>query len=289
MTKVGKVEGSERAGGERLAVCLVGCGAIGRVIAHAIDDRRAGSCRLEAIYDLKMERSQYLADKLSSRPQVLESPDSVLTSATGLVVEAASQQAVSELGCAVLDAGKDLMVMSVGALVTNGLLDRLQRSAISAGGKIYLPSGALCGLDGIKAACEGRMEMVRLTSTKNPLAFHGVDYLREQGIDPAKIDKATVLFDGPAREAAQLFPRNINVCAALAVAGIGPDRTWVRLIADPDVECNIHRVEARGDFGSLRGATFNVTSPDNPKTSYLAALSAVATLRKITDPIQIGT
>ena len=135
----------------------------------------------------------------------------------------------------------------------------------------------------------GRVDSVTLTTTKPPLGFTGAPGVEQKRIDLRQIRVPTELFSGPAREACRLFPANVNVAATLSLAGIGPDRTMVRIIADPGVSRNIHEVEVRGEFGVLRMRAENVPSPDNPKTSYLAILSAVATLRNLASQVQFGT
>jgi aspartate dehydrogenase len=272
-----------------MRVCLVGCGAIGNVIAKAIDDGKAGECELIAVCDIKKEAAEEMVSGLNKEPKILATLEEVLALDADLVIEAASQRAVQIFGKPVLDSGKDIMIMSVGALVDTAILNELRESARKSGKKVYLPSGAICGLDGVKSASMAGIDSVVLVSRKNPNGFKGVKYLEDKGVNPEEISEETVLYEGPAAEAAQLFPKNINVSAALSIAGIGPENTQVKIIADPKVERNIHHIEVEGDFGSLSAETRNVLSPDNPKTSYLAALSAVATLKKITDPVQVGT
>lgn len=273
----------------RKKIALIGCGAIGKVIAEAIDQGQAGRCVLGGVLDLDRRRAEEFASGLLHVPPVYTSFSALLENESELIIEAASQHAVREYGSEILEAGKDLMIMSVGALVDPDLFRILRQIALREDRKIFLPSGAICGLDGVKSASQAKVNRVTLTTTKHPRSFLGVEYLTGRGIDPREIDTVTVLYEGSAREAARLFPFNINVAAALAIAGIGPEMTKVRIIADPDVKDNIHSIEVDGDFGSLTAETRNILSPDNPKTSYLAALSAVATLRKVTDPIQIGT
>jgi len=130
---------------------------------------------------------------------------------------------------------------------------------------------------------------VVLTTSKPPAGLAGAPFVAENQIDLDEIKERTVLFEGTAQEAVKAFPANINVAASLSLAGIGPQRTQVRIIADPELSANVHQIEVIGKFGKLTTRTENLPSPSNPKTSYLAALSAVATLKSITEAAKIGT
>ncbi|MFQ5800136.1 MAG: aspartate dehydrogenase domain-containing protein, partial [Candidatus Hydrothermarchaeales archaeon] len=135
---------------------------------------------------------------------------------------------------------------------------------------------------------QGRLFEVELKTIKSPASLEGAPYIVEKGMDLSGIKKRTVIFSGNASEAVAGFPSNVNVAAALAISGIGVRKTRVKIIADPAVERNIHEIRAKGDFGELSFRTENLPSQKNPKTSLLAALSAVSTLKKITNPIKIG-
>ena len=156
------------------------------------------------------------------------------------------------------------------------------------GCKIYLPSGAVCGIDGLKAASEGTLNSVELISVKHPKAFEGNRYVKEKGINLDAISEPTVLYKGPASEAVQHFPRNLNVAATISLAGLGFERTTVTIIADPSAIENVHKIVANGDFGTLRIELYNKPSKKNPSTSYIAVLSAVSTVKKIVGNVWIG-
>jgi len=198
-----------------------------------------------------------------------------------LVVEAASQAAAGEYAEQFLDRGINVMVMSVGALVDTALFERLKKAAEKSGAKLILPSGAIAGLDGIRAASIGEIYEVTITTTKSPAGFGGI-------IDAKGMDKKTVLFEGPASEAVKKFPKNVNVSATLSLAGIGFEKTRVKVVADPAVKGNMHDISVKGEFGEMKIHVDNVPSPDNPKTSYLAAMSAVAAIRKFKESVVIG-
>jgi aspartate dehydrogenase len=203
-----------------------------------------------------------------------------------LVVEAATQAALLAFGPAVIEAGKHLMVLSVGALV--GVLDEWARLADTHGGRILIPSGAIAGLDGVKGAREGAISSVTMETRKPPRGLAGAPYLERHRIDLDAIREETLIFEGPATEAVKAFPANVNVVAALALAGLGPARTCIKLFAVPGQERNQHRITVEGEFGRLRIEIENVPS-ENPRTGKLSYLSAIAMLRELGAVVQIGT
>jgi len=273
-----------------LGVGLIGCGAIGTVLARAVDSGQAGDTHLVMVYDLAAEKSRILIKKLTRKPRIAENFEELIECGEiDLVIEAASQGAVKEYASKVLRAGKDLMIMSVGALVDSELTNEIKRYAEGRGKRVYIPSGAIAGLDGVKAAVIGRVDHVTLTTRKPPEGLGGALHVKEKEIRLDRLKNPTIIYEGPALEACRLFPVNVNVAAALGLAGIGLENTKVRIIADPTIERNIHEIEVKGEFGELKIHTENIPSVENPKTSYLAALSAIATLRKITEPLLIGT
>ncbi len=250
---------------------IIGCGAIGSDVAEAAD----GMEEIEEIYlyDIVEEKGRKLAERLKKAK--FEEVKNFLP-LVDTVFEAASQQAVYEYAEKVVEAGKDLIIMTIGALFDNEFREKLVKKAKEKKCKIYLPSGAVAGLDGIKAASVGGLHEVTLVTTKAPEAFG------------KHFEKRTILFDGNAREAVKLFPRNINVAACLSLAGVGFDETRVKVVADPVIKYNSHKILAHGKFGRLRAEVENLPNPKNPSTSYLASLSAIAVLKKLVNPLQIG-
>ncbi|MFH1100928.1 MAG: aspartate dehydrogenase [Methanobacteriota archaeon] len=250
---------------------IIGCGAIGNDIGKAADTMK----EIEKIYlwDIKAKASEDLC-ALLKKAEIL--PVEQFLKVVDVVIEAASQQAVVQYGVMVLESGKDLILMSVGSLFDDKLQKKLEDTARKQHCKIYLPSGAVCGIDGILAAGIDELNSVTLVTTKPPASL---------GL---KVDRRTVVFRGSAREAVKKFPKNINVAASLSLAGIGFDETKVEIVADP-VESRIsHKILAHGHFGRLRAEVENMPNPNNPQSSYMASLSAIALLRRIIDPIQIG-
>ncbi len=269
-----------------LKVGVIGCGAIGTELCMAID-RGVINVQVAAVYDRSRENCDRLVAALGKKPAIL--PPDELISCADIVVECASAQAVHELGAAVLEKGKDLMVLSVGAFVDSGLLKRLTKAAHDYNRRIYIPSGAIAGIDGLKSASVASVNKVTLTTTKNPKGLKGAPFVGKNNIDLDSFHEKTLLFEGSADEAIAAFPANVNVAVSLSLAGIGLEKTHVRIFVDPHALRNIHEIAVEGDFGKFACRIENVPSPGNPRTSYLAALSAIATLKKITEPLQIGT
>ncbi len=242
------------------------------------------------VYDIIHERAEKLSSKLKCKPLVAGNIDEVLKrDDVQIVIEAASQEAVRQYALKILSNNKDLMVMSTGALLDDVLFAKIIETAKKSGRKIYVPSGAIVGLDNIKSAAIGRIEEVTLTTRKPPMSLKGAPYVEKSKIDLSMLKEPLVLYEGVAREAVKLFPQNVNVAASLSLAGIGPDKTKVKIIVDPSIKNIIHEIYVKGEFGEIHTKTINKPCPSNPKTSYIAALSAIATLRKISGNMIIGT
>lgn len=210
-------------------------------------------------------------------PRLTGDVDGFIEARPQVAVEVASQEAVRQLGERLLDAGIDLVVASVGALMDAALLERLREKAVRSGARIWIPSGAIGGLDAIWAAASGgALDEVSLVTRKPP-----------QGLGMGDAGVPQVLFEGDAAEGVRRFPRNVNVAAALSLAGLGPQRTRVRVVADPQAPGNEHRIVARGPFGEVEMTFRNVPFTSNPRTSYLAALSILGLLRRMASPVQV--
>jgi aspartate dehydrogenase len=200
------------------------------------------------------------------------------------LVEAAGGQVVAELGRKAFAAGKDLMVISVGALLEH---PEVMAEARRTGCHLYVPSGAIAGLDGIKSACVGQIAHVTHTTRKPPLGLEGAPYLVERGISLVGLQEEREVFSGSAREACRGFPANVNVTGAVSLAGIGPDRTRVRILAVPGLARNCHDIDVEGEFGKLHVHIENIPS-ENPKTGKLTALSIIRAVQDVVDPVRIG-
>ncbi len=251
---------------------IIGCGAIGTDVAIAADSLD----EIEKIYLFDSNKSAM--EQLKTQVKKAEiKPFSELISNVDVVFEGASQDAVEEYAEEILTAGIDLIIMSVGCLFNDALRNKLERLALKHRCKIYLPSGAACGIDGLLSASGDIIDEVTLVTTKPPSSL-GKNF-----------SKRTIVFEGIARNAVKEFPKNINVAASVSLAGIGFDKTTVKIVADPVATRISHRILAHGKFGRLRAEVENMPNPNNPKSSYMASLSAIATLKQIINPIQIGS
>jgi aspartate dehydrogenase len=203
-----------------------------------------------------------------------------------LVVEAATQEALDTIAPCTLRQGKDLMVLSVGGLLEHEDWMELARQTRS---RIYVPSGAIVGLDGVKGAAIGHIMSITMTTRKPPKGLAGAPYVVAHRIDLEALTEETLIFEGSAREACRGFPANVNISAALSLAGIGPERTRIRIIAVPGGTRNVHDIEVRGEFGAFTIHLENVPSETNPRTGKLSYLSALAMLKELATPLKVGT
>ncbi len=252
---------------------ILGCGAIGGDVARKLIG--VEGIRSIVVFDIEESVVLSLKDELSD-VHIAQSVEELIDS-SDVVCEAASQDAVREYAELILLSGKDIIVMSVGALYDDDFFSHLKAIAKKKGAKIRIPSGALCGIDGVLAGFYAGIDEVVLETTKNP---------KNLGVS---VSKKTLVFEGSAKEAVRKFPKNINVSAILSIAGIGFDKTNVRIVADPDVERNSHRVIVSGDFGCLESVVENVPNPRNPRSSYMASLAAIACISNLIDPVVVGS
>jgi aspartate dehydrogenase len=262
----------------RSKIALIGCGNIARIIA----ERTREFANIVCVFDVDKEAASSFCERFGCEFKEVEDFPKV-----DIVVEAASQKAVASYAEAVLKKN-NLLVMSVGSFSDDALLASVKAVAEDTGTQVLLPSGAIAGLDSIKAAKLAGLRKVVITSTKNPRSLEQTEYITNKGIDLSSIESSTEIFSGSAREGVKLFPKNVNVAAALSLAGIGLDKTEMRLVADPSVDKNIHSIHAEGEFGEMDVEVRNVPSPDNPKTSYLAALSAVSIIKSLVESLRVG-
>jgi aspartate dehydrogenase len=270
----------------KLKIGIVGCGAIGSSLAKEIVVGLRNSARLVALYDIKLEKSRSLSEQLVKNTKFCVANLETLIRKSDLVIEASCAKAAWEIARKSLSSGRKVMVMSVGGMV--GHLDQLFVLAAKHNAQAYFPSGAIAGIDGLKAANIAGVQRIVLTTRKHPDAFAGVEYV-VKNFKLTGLKKDKILFDGTAAQAVKYFPQNINVAAVLGLAGIGMHKTKVRIIASPSVRRNIHEILIESKAAKIFTRTENVLHPQNPKTSYLAVLSAIATLKQILQPIKIGT
>ena len=275
-----------------LKVGLIGCGSMGSELARAVQRGEGGPTNIIGLFDEYAPGRNALAEELgrNQEPAPVEA-DTVaeLIGLTGmqLIVECASQAAVTAHAEAVLTAGKSMLVMSSGALVSADFMRKVMSAAEASDASIYVPSGAVGGIDALRAS-KALLEEVTIVSTKKPIALSGAPgFAKWENVD---ITEPTVIFEGSAAEAVGLFPANVNVAATVSMAGIGPDATGVKIVADPDSPGNVHEIHAVGRAGKFSFRFENIPHETNPKTSFLAVLAAIETLRSISEPgIRIGT
>lgn len=241
--------------------------------------------RITALHDVDPARARRLARRLHPHPAIVSL--SALIQASDLVLEAASVRLAGDVVRRALRAGRNVLAMSVGGLLGDR---RWQAAARRSRGRVYLPSGALAGLDGVKALSVGRIRRLVLTTTKPPAALQSAPYVQRKRLDLSRLRRATVLFEGPPPAVIRGFPQNTNVAAALSLAAgpQGADRARIRVVADPTARRNIHELEVEGDCGRITCRIESRPSA-NPRTSEIAVRSAIATLGRIFDPVGIGT
>jgi aspartate dehydrogenase len=267
---------------KKINIGIIGCGNIGKALARYCSKELKGRVSKVILYDIDREKLARAAEIKNTVPA--GRVDDVFRKCS-LVVEAAAPFAVRDLLERAVKFGKDVLVMSVGGALG---CERLLKKADDAGIKVIMPSGAIAGVDALKAAKIAGLERVTLTTMKPPASLKGVKYLEEKGIDVSELKKETVLFEGNVAAAVKAFPKNINVSAMLAIAGIGPSRTRVRIVTSPFYTRNIHEITIKGKAGIITTRAENVPSPENPGTSYLAVLSAETALAQYFSTIQIG-
>jgi aspartate dehydrogenase len=263
-------------------VAIAGLGAIGRVVARRLADGMPGLALVCAASRDRAKAQAWLEAEHIACPLVDLGEFPALAD---LVVECAPAALLERICRPMLEAGKTVMVLSAGALLRHADLIELAKER---GGQIIVPTGALLGLDAVTAAAEGSIRTVRMTTRKPPNGLAGAPYLEAHGISVENLREPKCVFSGTAREAAAGFPANVNVAAALSLAGIGPERTRSEIWADPTVDRNCHTIEVDADSARFTLTIENVPS-DNPKTGRITALSVLAALRKLHAPLRVGT
>ena len=265
-------------------VAVGGFGAIGKVLAEALD-RGIDGLSLVAVSARDTKRAAAAMAEFATTVPIV--PLDRLWEDADIVVECAPAKHLRAVAEPALTNGRTFVTLSCGALLDNLDLVDLAREH---GGRILVPTGALIGLDAVQAAAlGGGIRSVQMITRKPPSGLEGAPYLVDNGIDVSGLNTAKLVFAGNAREAARGFPANVNVAAALALAGIGPERTTIEIWADPAVTRNIHRIEVEADAARFSMQIENVPSLENPRTGRLTPLSVIALLRKLTSSLAIGT
>jgi len=270
---------------KKVKIGIVGCGAIGSGIAKSVTNELKKISELTALFDIDEQKSKALA-RLCKKPDSVKTSLEQLLKNCDLMIEAVNAPHTDDIIRKALKAKKDVLAMSVGKLLAAKSLFAL---AAKNHCTFLIPSGAIAGIDAIKAASLGKIKQVTITSRKPPAGFSNVAYVKAKGIDISRIDRETVLFEGDVQSAVKFFPQNINVAATLALASQAPDKMTIRIVTSPEYQTNSHEIEVVGDFGRISSRTDNVVCPDNPKTSFLAVLSAIQTLKEYCLGTRIGT
>jgi aspartate dehydrogenase len=268
-------------------VALAGAGAIATVLIDGIARGSAGPARVTAIG--RPDREAASVDVRARRQSAAAFADlERLPDHASLVIEAAGPDVVRRYAAGWLERGADVMVLSAGALVDPGFTRELRATARAHQRRILVPSGAIAGIDGIRAGALGGLRSLRLRTTKPPRGLAGAPHVVSNAIDLDALTAATTIFEGSVADAVRAFPSNVNVAAVLDLAGSGVE-VRVSVVADPAATANVHEIEAAGDFGTFTVRLDNAPSPANPKTSALAPLSALAMLRRLSENLWVGS
>ncbi|MBU1863615.1 MAG: DUF108 domain-containing protein [Candidatus Omnitrophica bacterium] len=270
---------------KKIKVGIIGCGTIGSALAHTIQKKFSPTIRVAFLADSNVLQARSLQKKLSSGVKI--APTKAVIQHSDFVIEAASIKVSFDIAYSCLKLNKDVLIMSIGGLVKK--VHQLRLLGKKSKGTLYLPSGAICGIDGILAAQCGGITKATLTTRKPLKGLRGAPYFALKKINIDAIKKETVVFSGSAEEAIRYFPKNVNVAALLSLASLGSKKTKVQIITSPSFTCNSHDICVEGASGKITTKTENVPSPTNPKTSYLAILAAEALLKKKFSSLKIGT
>jgi aspartate dehydrogenase len=268
-----------------MRVALLGGGTIARLLLEHARERGIPGVTLVAVAGRgaasrgeRLAREHGLAFVAGREALLAQRPDAV--------VEAASHEAVREHLVPLLEAGVGVVVLSAGALADDRLRSAAEQAAARSGAPLLVPSGGIGGLDALRTACLAGVDEVSIQVAKPPAAWRGIPYVERLG---ANLEGACTLYDGPAREGVSHFPQNVNIAAVLSLAGVGLDRTRLKVVSDPTLTLNTHTIKVAGRTGRITLVLENVPSPENPKTSWLACYSAVAALRALGSPVRYGS
>jgi aspartate dehydrogenase len=266
-----------------MKVGIAGLGVIGTAVARRLTAGLEGM-ELVAVASGGREKAERTLAAIGAAAPVV-SP-AALAEACDLIVECAPTAAFMDIAAPAMDAGRIMVTVSAAALIEHmELVDR----ARAGGGRIIMATGALLGLDAVAAAAEGEIHSVIMVTRKPPKSLRGAPHLAVIGVDVDALTEPTKLFDGSARDGARGFPANVNVAAALALAGVGPDRTRLQIWADPTLERNTHTIKVDADSARFEMTIENIPSVEKPGTGRITALSVIATLKGLTSPLKVGT
>ena len=271
-----------------MRIGIIGGGVIARLFLEHIRRGDMGEAEVAAIQG-RSETSRGKALAAEYKLPYVTSLDALIEERPAMVIEAASHDAVRDHAESLLNRGIAVMVLSGGALCDDALRARLETAAAKHKALLYVPSGGIGGLDALKAACVAGVDSVEIAVTKPPAAWKGIPYVEKMNLDLDRLSGPVTLFDGTAREGVPHFPANVNIAAALSMAGIGFDRTRLKVVADPALTLNTHYINISGKTGRISLKFESVPFPDNPKTAMLACYSALAAFRQFNSPVRYGT
>jgi aspartate dehydrogenase len=267
-----------------LKLGIAGLGAIGLAVARAVDAGRVPGIRLTAAAVRDREKARRATASFRAPPVLLDFAG--LADACAVVVECLPSAQFAAVATPAIERGRAFMPLSVGTLIDHmHLVERAKET----GARILVPTGALLGLDAVRATAEGEIASVRIVTRKPPAGLAGAPLLVERGISVDGLKEPLLLLESSAREAIAGFPANVNVAVALSLAGIGPDRTRCEIWADPGVTRNTHTIVVKSDSSDLTMTIENVPSQENPRTGRITALSVLAALRRLTAPLVVGS
>ncbi len=268
---------------ETLKVGLAGLGAVGLEVARRLEAGIPGLA-LAAVSARDRDKARRNLPDAGGRIPIV-APEA-LAEACDIVVECLPPKMFRAVAMAAIERGRIFMPLSVGQLLENWDLVEMAKAK---GARILVPTGALIGLDAVRAAAEGQIHSVTMITRKPPTGLDGAPYLVEHNIAVKGLTAPKKVFDGTARDGARGFPANVNVAAALSLAGIGPDKTRLEIWADPALDRNTHRIEVDADSARFSMTIENVPTEENPRTGKITALSAVAALRGLVTELKVGT
>lgn len=270
--------------GTSLRLGIAGLGAIGMAVARKIDAGEVPGVALSAVAARDRGKAAAKLTDFRAMPRLVSLPE--LAEHADVVLECVPGALFADVARPAVERGRIFMPLSVGQLLEHMYLVECARAT---GARIIVPTGALAGLDAIRAIAEGEVESVRIRTRKPPKGLEGAPYLQSQGISLQGLTQPLRVFEGSARDAIRGFPANVNVAVALSLAGIGPDRTRIEIWADPSVTRNTHTIEAVSNSSNLTVTIENIPTLENPATGKVTALSALAALRRLTAPLIVGT
>jgi aspartate dehydrogenase len=267
-----------------LKLGIAGLGAIGLAVARPVDAGRVPGMRLVAVSSRDQEKARRAIAGFRAPPRLVGLAD--LAETADVIVECLPSAHFAAAAEPAIAHGRIFMPLSVGMLINHmHLVDRAKET----GARILVPTGALLGLDAVRAAAEGKIASVRIVTRKPPAGLAGAPLLVERGISVEGLKAPLRIFEGSAREAIAGFPANVNVAVALSLAGVGPDQTHAEIWADPAVTRNTHTIVVKSDSSDLTMTIENIPSEENPRTGKITALSVLAALRRLTAPLVVGS